>query len=165
MNQVSGRTKWLGLVGWLAVSFVAAAFGAVASVHAGEFYQSLARPGWAPPGWLFGPVWSVLYTLMGISAWLVWVRRGFTGARTALVVFLAQLIANGLWSWLFFAWHKGWLSFSEVILLWAMILCTVVLFWRVRRSAGVLLLPYLAWVSFACALCFATWRLNTQLFG
>ena len=165
MNKISGRKKWFGLIGWLVISFVAAGFGAVASIHAAEFYQGLVRPPWAPPGWLFGPVWSVLYTAMGISAWLVWVKQGFSGARAGLWLFMAQLMANGLWSWLFFAWHRGAPAFIDVVVLWVLILCTVVAFWRVRPVAGVLLLPYLAWVSFASALCYTTWKLNPGIFG
>lgn len=153
----------LGLLGWLLLTFAAAAVGAVASVNAGVFYSGLARPFWAPPGWLFGPVWSALYVLMGVSAWLVWRTRGFVGARRALVLFIAQLAANALWSWLFFTWHQGGLAFAEVLVLWFLIVATVVSFWRFSRLAAVLLLPYLAWVTFASALTFAVWRLNPQL--
>jgi len=155
----------LGLVGWLAVTFAAAAIGGLASASAGDFYARLIRPDWAPPGWLFGPVWTLLYLLMGIAAWLVWREAGFRGARAALTLFLVQLAANALWTWLFFAWRLGALAFAEVLLLWALILATTVAFWRVRPIAGALLLPYLAWVSFACALTWATWRINPGLLG
>lgn len=153
----------LGLLGWLAISFAAAAVGGVASANAGEFYQALARPAWAPPGWLFGPVWSGLYLLMGMAAWLVWRKQGFHGAGIALLLFLIQLAVNALWTWLFFVWYQGALAFVEIIILWALILATIVAFWRVRPLAGILLLPYLAWVTFAAALTYATWRLNPQL--
>lgn len=153
----------LGFLGWLAISFAAAAIGGVASANAGEFYQALARPAWAPPAWLFGPVWSVLYLLMGTAAWLVWREQGFRGAGMALWLFLIQLAVNALWTWLFFVWHQGALAFVEIIILWALILATLVAFWRVRPLAGILLLPYLAWVTFAAALTYATWRLNPQL--
>jgi tryptophan-rich sensory protein/membrane-associated phospholipid phosphatase len=152
-----------GLIGWLVVSFAAAAAGGVASANAGAFYLQLARPGWAPPGWLFGPVWSVLYLMMGVAAWLVWKERGFGGARAALSLFLAQLAANALWTWLFFAWRQGALAFAEILVLWALIAATIAAFWQVRPAAGALLLPYLAWVTFASALCFAMWRLNPAL--
>lgn len=153
----------LGLVGWLLLTFGAAAIGAFASVNAGAFYGELTRPSWAPPGWIFGPVWSTLYVLMAVAAWWVWRARGFGGARIALVLFIAQLAANALWSWLFFVWHQGGLAFAEVLLLWGMIAATVVAFWRVSRLAAALLIPYLAWVTFASALNFTVWKLNPGL--
>jgi benzodiazapine receptor len=155
----------LGLLGWLILTFAAAAIGGVASVNAGAFYQQLSRPGWAPPGWLFGPVWSVLYLLIGIAAWLVWRVRGFRGAGAALSLFIIQLAANALWTWLFFAWQQGSLAFGEILFLWALILGTIVFFWRIRPLAGALLLPYLVWVTFASALNFTIWQLNPQLLG
>lgn len=154
----------LGLLGWIAVSFAAAAVGGVAAT-APDFYEQLARPAWAPPGWLFGPVWGVLYLLMGIAAWLVWRARGLRGATAAFVLFFAQLVANALWTWFFFAWRQGALAFADIVLLWVLILCTTIAFWRVRPLAGVLLLPYLAWVSFAAALTWAIWQGNPGLLG
>lgn len=155
----------LGLLAWLAACFAAAALGALASVSAATFYQQLIRPPWAPPGWLFGPVWSVLYLSMGVAAWLAWRERGLRGMGGAAVLFLAQLAVNALWSWLFFAWRQGGLAFAEVLVLLVMIAATVAAFWRIRLLAGALLLPYLAWVTFASVLNFATWRLNPQLLG
>jgi benzodiazapine receptor len=152
-----------GLLGWLLVAFSAAAVGGFASASANELYRELVRPSWAPPGWVFGPVWSVLYALMGIAAWLVWRARAFAGARRALVLFIVQLVANALWTWLFFVWRLGGAAFGEILLLWALILATMVLFWRFSKVAAALLFPYLAWVSFASALNFAIWRLNPGL--
>lgn len=165
MSRIPPSRQIFGLAGWLVLSFAAAAIGAVASINAGEFYQQLARPEWAPPAWLFGPVWSVLYLFMGIAAWLVWKARGFRQARTALALFIIQLAANALWTWLFFAWQLGAMAFVEILILWALILATIIFFWRVRPLAGALLLPYLAWVTFAVALTFATWRMNPQILG
>lgn len=102
---------------------------------------------------------------MGVAAWLVWRARGFAGASSALLAFLVQLAANALWTWLFFVWRQGGLAFAEILVLWVLILVTIRLFWRVSALAGALLLPYLAWVSFASALTLATWRLNPQLLG
>jgi benzodiazapine receptor len=153
----------LGLAAWLLVAFAAAAVGGVASAGAGSFYAQLARPSWAPPAWLFGPVWSVLYVLQGVAAWMVWKERGFGGARAALGLFLVQLAANALWTWLFFAWRQGALAFAEVLVLWVLIAATIAAFRRVRPLAAALLLPYLLWVSFAAALTFAVWRLNPRL--
>ncbi|MBX3656703.1 MAG: tryptophan-rich sensory protein [Ramlibacter sp.] len=155
----------LALIGWLAVAFATAAVGGLASANAGDFYRDLIRPPWAPPGWLFAPVWSALYALMGISAWLVWRAGGFAGARNALLVFMLQLAANALWTWLFFVWRQGGLALAEIVLLWVLIALTIGLFWRVSRLAAMLLLPYLAWVSFASALTLATWQLNPALLG
>ena len=159
------RTQLVGLVVWLLVAFAAAAVGGVASADAGEFYRQLDRPAWAPPGWLFGPVWTVLYALQGVAAWLVWRGRGVRAAAVPLAVFLAQLAVNALWSWLFFAWRRGALAFGEVLLLDALLVATVVLFWRVRPLAGVLLLPYLLWVAFATALTYSVWQRNPTLLG
>jgi translocator protein len=153
----------LGLIGWASLTFAAAALGALASVDAAAFYAQLARPSWAPPGWLFGPVWSALYALMALSAWLVWRERGFAGARMALALFIAQLAANALWSWLFFAWRQGGLALADVVLLWCLIVATIASFQRISTLAAVLLYPYLAWVTFASALTFTVWRLNPGL--
>ena len=162
---LSTSVQTLGLLGWLLVAFAAAAVGGFASASAGEFYRDLVRPSWAPPGWLFGPVWSVLYAFMGISAWLVWRTHGFAGAKCALLVFMLQLAANALWTWLFFVWRQGGLAFAEILLLCALIVVTTGLFWRFSRIAAVLLLPYLAWVLFASALTLSIWRLNPGLLG
>jgi tryptophan-rich sensory protein len=155
----------IGLIGWLIISFLAASIGAAASIDASSFYGELVRPGWAPPSVVFGPVWTILYVLMGIAAWLVWRAQGFRAARMPLILFLVQLAINALWSWLFFGWHLGVLAFADVLLLWWLIVTTIILFWRIRPLAGVLLIPYLLWVSFASALCYSIWKLNPQLLG
>lgn len=165
-TQPSRFRQVAGLLASLAVTFVAAALSSVASRDAPSFYGSLTLPAWAPPGWLFGPVWSVLYTAMAVAAWLVWREREQRGPwRLALGLFAAQLVANALWSWIFFAWRLGGLATAEVLLLWALVVATTVVFWRVRPLAGVLLLPYLAWVSFANVLTYTCWRLNPALLG
>ena len=148
---------------WLAVVFLAAAIGAAASIDASTFYAQLVRPPWAPPASAFGPVWSVLYLLMGIAAWLVWREREARNLVAALTLFMAQLCANALWSWLFFAWRNGALAFAEVLGLLALIAATVVVFWRVSRLAGALMLPYLAWVCLATALTWSVWQSNPKV--
>lgn len=163
--SLSKRKQFVGLVGWILGSFVAAAIGSAASLQAGPFYTQLARPDWAPPSFLFGPVWTVLYALMGIAAWLVWRDAGFRAAKTALTLFLVQLALNALWSWLFFAWHRGGLAFADILLLWALIVATLIAFWRIRPLAGALLVPYLMWVSFASALNYSVWQLNPEILG
>jgi tryptophan-rich sensory protein len=152
-----------GLIAWLALSFAAAAVGGVASANAGDFYLQLARPAWAPPAWLFAPVWTALYLLMGVAAWQVWRERGFRQAPIALSLFLLQLALNALWTWIFFAWRLGAVAFAEILVLWILILCTLVAFWRVRPVAGALLIPYLAWVTLATALTYAVWQRNPTL--
>ncbi len=154
-----------GIVGWLVIAFIAAALGGAGSINASPFYEQLLLPEWAPPSSLFGPVWTVLYALMGISAWLVWRVDGFLAARGALTLFLIQLALNALWSWLFFAWQLGGLAFADILLLWVLIVATLIAFWRVRALAGALLVPYLLWVSFATALNYTIWQLNPQILG
>lgn len=157
--------QFAGLVVALAVTYVAAAAGGLATADAPTFYAQLDRPPWAPPAWLFGPAWGLLYTLMAIAAWLVWRAAGWPGARAPLLVYAAQLVVNALWSWLFFAWRDGTWAFVGVLVLWALVAATLFAFWRVRRPAGLLLLPYLAWVSFAAALTWSVWQRNPALLG
>lgn len=159
------KARVVGLLGWVGLCFAAAAVGGVGSATAGPFYAALARPAWAPPGWIFGPVWSALYLLMGVAAWLVWRDGGFRAARGALLLFLLQLIVNALWSWLFFRWHLGAAAMADVLLLWGLLLACALAFGRHRPLAAVLLLPYLAWVTFATALTWAVWRANPHLLG
>lgn len=152
---MTGRSKPVelaGLAGWIGICFAAAALGAVGSVSASGFYAELVRPAWAPPGWLFGPVWTALYLLMALAAWSVWRAAPLATTRVALALFVAQLAANALWSWLFFAWRLGRWALVEVIALWLLIAATAVAFRRIRPIAAALLLPYLAWVAFAAAL-------------
>ena len=163
MSSLSKQKQILGLAGWLVVSFAASAVGAVASIQARSFYSQLVQPGWAPPPGIFGPVWTLLYTLMGIAAWLVWRSGGFGPNRQALTLFLLQLAFNALWSWLFFAWKLGDLALVDIVVLWMLIVATLVSFWRVRPVAGVLLIPYLLWVSFASILNYSLWKLNPQV--
>src|SRR5688572_4952318 len=157
----SMRSQVLGFVAWLAVVFAAASIGAIASIDADTFYGQLQKPSWAPPASVFGPVWSALYALMGVSAWLVWRKPHAT--RHALWLFFGQLAANALWSWLFFAWHQGALAFIDVLALLVLIAATIVSFWRLNRLAAVLLMPYILWVAFACALTWAVWRANPMM--
>jgi len=163
MSDIKKSTQIIGLIGWLILTFIAAAIGSAASAESGLFYQQIFRPEWAPPAWLFAPVWTALYTLMGISAWIVWRVDGFRSARIALSLFILQLVFNAIWTWIFFVWKQGALAFVEILVLWALILCTTIAFWRVRILAGILLIPYLAWVSFASVLTFTVWRLNPLL--
>ena len=165
MARIAKSGQILGLVGWLVITFIAAAIGGAASIDAGSFYAQLVRPEWAPPASWFGPVWTALYALMAIAAWLVWRGDGFRESRGALALFLVQLAPNALWSWLFFVWHRGALAFADILLLWVLVIVTLVAFWRVHALAGALLIPYLLWVSFASALNYAVWQLNPRNLG
>ena len=146
------------LAGWLVLCFAAAAFGGL--FMPGEWYAQMRKPSWNPPGWIFGPVWTVLYAMMAIAAWMVWRRGGFAGRRLALSLFLMQLLFNALWSPLFFGLHNPPMALVDIVLLWLALLATMIAFWKVRPLAGGLLVPYLVWVSFAATLNFALWRLN-----
>ncbi len=126
----------------------------------GEWYAALEKPAWNPPNWIFGPVWTALYIMMAVAAWLVSLRGGLAEQRVALSLFLGQWFFNALWSPLFFGLRSPALALIDILLLWAMLLGTVVAFWKARSVAGALMLPYLGWVTFACALNFAIWRLN-----
>lgn len=161
MTPRSRSSQILGLLGWLLAAFATGAIGAVASIDAASFYAQLNKPSWAPPASVFGPVWSALYALMGIAAWLAWRSPG--PRRVALALFGAQLAANALWSWLFFAWRLGALAAVEVVVLLALIVATVIAFWRCSRLAAALLVPYLLWVGFASALTWSVWQSNPGL--
>jgi benzodiazapine receptor len=159
----SSVPPWLGLLLWLALVAGAGAIGAIASSQAPTFYASLDRPAWAPPSGVFGPVWIVLYAMMGVAAWLVWRERGWARARGALGLFVMQLAFNAAWSWLFFRWHLGGLAFADILALLGLIIVTLVSFARIRRLAAWLLVPYLAWVCFATALNYSVWQRNPLL--
>lgn len=150
----------LALLVCVAVTFVAAAIGAAASVQARSFYTQLDLPAWAPPAGLFGPVWSVLYVLMAVAAWLFWRQAHAAVLRRGALAFGLQLAANALWSWVFFVWHWGGLATALAALLAVLVAWTVAVFWRSCRLAAVLLLPYLAWVSFATVLSGTIWLRN-----
>ena len=160
MSNRTPRAQALGLLAWLALVAGAAGLGALASMDSSSFYAQLDRPMWAPPAAAFGPVWTVLYALMGVAVWLVWRAPAHRLRRTALTLFVMQLAANALWTWLFFAWRQGAFAFAEIVLLLVLIAATMTAFWPVRRWAAVLMLPYLAWVGLATALTWSVWRNN-----
>ncbi len=143
------------LAACLAVTFCAPALGAWAMP--GEWYASLRKPSWNPPSWIFGPVWTALYIMMAVAAWLVW-RRG--GPRRALGLYGVQLALNAAWTPLFFGLKLPGLAFAEILLLLAAVIVTARAFATVSRPAALLLVPYIAWVAFASFLNFTLWRLN-----
>lgn len=142
---------------------VVAALGAWASISAADFYATLDQPVWAPPAAVFGPAWTSLFILMAIAAWRVWVVGAAQEHPAALVIYAVQLVFNVLWSWLFFAWHQGGLAFLDILLLWSLILYCSISFFSVSRLAGILMIPYLGWVTFAAFLNYSVWQLNPAL--
>lgn len=147
-----------GLIGWLLLCYAASALGVL--FMPGDWYASLNKPAWNPPNWVFGPVWTLLYGMMAVAAWLVWQQGGFALQRRPLRLFLIQLGLNALWTPLFFGLRSPGLAFVDIILLWLAIVATLISFWRVSRPATWLLVPYLAWVSFAAVLNGTIWWLN-----
>ncbi|MBB3352834.1 tryptophan-rich sensory protein [Rhizobium lentis] len=148
----------LVLVAFQAASFAAAATGVI--FRPGDWYKQLDKPRWRPPDWLFAPVWTVLYASIGLSGWLLWLEAGIAGAAFPLSVYAVQLLLNAAWSPIFFALHQPGLAAVEIMLLWAAILATIILFYPANSGAALLLVPYLTWVSFAAALNVSIWRRN-----
>lgn len=156
----SAPASLVGLAVFVAAVTAAALIGALANTGSSSEYAALQQPSWAPPSWVFGPVWTILYALIAVSGWLVWRLGGWRGARVELTVFAVQLLLNAVWSPLFFGAGLRGLAFVDICLLVVALVATIVLFARRSRWAAVLLVPYLAWVLFAAALNFAVWQLN-----
>lgn len=146
------------LIGFVSACFLAATTGAV--FRPGDWYERLAKPSWRPPNWLFAPVWTILYLTIAVSGWLVWRKSGFAGAALPLAIYLVQLVLNAAWTPIFFGLRRPDLAFIEIVMLWLSIVATIAAFHPVNAAAAWLLVPYLAWVTFAAALNFAVWRLN-----
>jgi len=157
---MGAKTTVLALLGWLALSFAAGFVGS--RFTPSQWYEQLVKPTWTPPNAVFAPVWSVLYIMMGISAWLVWRRGDFNQVVTPLTLFIVQLVLNALWSYFFFGLHRPALALFDIVVLSIVIIFTMVMFWRVSPLAGALFIPYLAWVTFASFLNFSIWRLNPR---
>lgn len=150
----------VGLAGWILLSFLAATSGFLGAP--GEWYRGLEKPSWNPPSWVFGPAWSMLYTLMGTAAWLVWRRGGWRQQAVPLGWWLAQWVLNFAWTPLFFGLHRMDLAFAEIVVFAGVLAVTLGRFWKVSRTAGLLMVPYLGWVCFASLLNFTLWRLNAR---
>jgi tryptophan-rich sensory protein len=148
------------LIPFAASCFVAAAMGAI--FRPGEWYRRLDKPHWRPPDWLFAPVWAVLYVAIAVSGWLVWREAGIAGAALPLTVYALQLLLNAAWTPIFFGLKRPDLGLAEIGLLWVAIVATIMLFHPVSPTAAWLLVPYLAWVSFASALTHSVWRRNRE---
>lgn len=152
----------LKLVASIIVCQIAGLLGSIVTTPAiPTWYETLNKPFFTPPNWIFGPVWTGLYILMGISLFMVWEKRAdYPRLKTALVFFFAQLILNALWSVAFFGLRSPLLGLIDIVLLWIAILLTIKIFFRILRRAALLLLPYILWVSFAVLLNFSLWILN-----
>jgi benzodiazapine receptor len=151
----------LALVVFILLTFAVAGLGGLATRNGlPGWYSTLAKPSWTPPSWVFGPVWTLLYTTMAVAAWLVLLRGGWNGARGALILFAVHLAVNAAWSVLFFGCHRPGLALVDIVILWGMILALIVAFRRISAGAALLLVPYLLWVSFATVLNGAIWWLN-----
>jgi tryptophan-rich sensory protein len=148
-----------------AAAILTAVVGGAAASDAAGFYAQLDRPSWAPPAWLFGPAWTVLYLMIAVAGWRVLRAVSWREHAPTLSVYALQFVLNGLWSWLFFAWHSGAWAFAGALALAGSVLLNVWLFWRLQALAGALLLPYAAWVSFASLLTWSVWQRNPQLLG
>ena len=153
--------RWATLAGFMLLCVaVEIAAGLLTSLSVKDWYLTVQKPAWTPPSWVFSPVWTYLYLSMGFAAWLVWEQRRHRSVRIAMLLFAVQLTLNLIWSGLFFGLQMPMLAFWEIVLLWFAILATLSAFWRVRTLAGVLFVPYLAWVTYASALNLAIWQLN-----
>ncbi len=151
--------KWLALAAFILLCIgVAVLAGYATTQSVTTWYPTLNKPDWTPPSWLFGPVWTVLYVMMALAAWLIWQHKPV--ARTAMTLFFIQLILNLLWSFAFFGARSPFLGLINILVLWLAIAATIVAFNRSSRSAAMLLIPYFCWVSFATALNFTIWQLN-----
>jgi tryptophan-rich sensory protein len=146
------------LAGWIALTFCAALTGFF--IQPAGYYASLAKPPWSPPGWVFGPVWTLLYLMMAVAAWLVWRQGGWRAQRGPLMFYLLQLVLNALWTPVFFGLRSPGLALAVIVLLGAAIVLTARAFRSVSHAASWLLVPYLFWVVFAAALNFSIWRLQ-----
>lgn len=154
--------KIVRLVVAVAIPLVAGFLGSVFTMPSiPTWYAAINKPAWNPPNWIFGPVWTTLFILMGIALWLVW-EKGLDKiqVRTAVNIFSAQLVLNIVWSLLFFGLHSPFWAFIEIIALWLLILWTIIAFYRLDKTAGLILIPYILWVSFASFLNFTVMRLN-----
>ncbi len=155
------KHRWPALFGFIMATFTAAAIGGAAtSEGVRDWYPLLRKPSWTPPGWLFGPAWTLLYAMMSVAAWRIWLLRPAPATRTALILFFSQLALNALWSILFFGLRRPDLALLEILALWLLLAATQRTFWRLDRMAGLLWAPYLAWVTFAAVLNAAIWWLN-----
>ena len=161
MTPLTRRLDLFGLFVFVTLCLlVSAAGGAVTATSVDTWYKALAKPTFNPPDWVFAPVWTTLYFLMGVSGWRIWRRRTSRATRGALAVFGLQLLFNFAWSVLFFGFQRIDLALIDIVILFVAIVANMILFWRIERLATLLLVPYVAWVAFAIVLNVSIWLLN-----
>ena len=155
------RGSWTSLLPFVAVCLVAGGIGSLYTNRSVQtWYPMLNKPEWNPPNWVFAPVWTTFYLMMAISAWLVWRDNGWDGARSALCLFVIQLLLNVAWSAVFFGMRRIGEAFAEILLLLTMLIATAVAFLHFSLLAAWLLIPYIAWVGFASYLNYRIWQMN-----
>jgi benzodiazapine receptor len=155
---------WVKLVVSLAACFAAAGIGSLFTFRAiPNWYAGLKKPAFTPPNWAFGPVWTLLYILMAVSVFLIWQRLTTTGATLAFILFWIQLVANALWSGVFFGLKSKGGGVIVIIILWLLILSVIIASFRISAWAGALLVPYVVWVTVATYLNVGVWRLNRMV--
>ena len=150
----------VSLMLFILVTFCFAGLGAMASISATTMYGNIIKPSWAPAGALFGQVWTVLYGMMAVAGWLVWREHKRLRVSAGIKVYVIHLVFNAMWSWLFFGLGRVDFAMLDIVFLWGIILWMMCYFWRVSAFAGLLMLPYLLWVTFASVLNGALWILN-----
>lgn len=160
-HDPSPRRQFIALIIFLGLVAAVSGLGSLFTMSGMDgWYESLEQPDWQPPDWLFGPVWSVLYLGIGVAAWLVWRARGIADARVPLAIWGIQLALNLLWTAIFFGLEQPGIASIEIVVLWVAILATIVAFWPISKLAAIILVPYLAWVTYAGALTISIWQLN-----
>ena len=165
VNPMTRARQFFGAIGWIVFVYFMAGLAAFGSADAPQIYAEFTLASWAPPATVFGPVWTLLYTMMAFSAWLIWRDHGFASAQNWFLLFFVQLMTNVFWSWFFFAWLSGFYAFVNILTLIVLLSVTIVLAWRFNRLASMLLVPYFLWVAFATALNFSVWQLNPAMLG
>lgn len=161
-GNISGMNKWIKLAIAVLVCQMAGVIGSVFTMPSiGTWYADLNKPWFTPPNFVFGPVWITLYTLMGISLYWVWQKGASKGnVRSALLAFFGQLVINAVWSIVFFGLQSPFYGLVLIMFMWALILLTMVMFYRIEKRAGLILVPYIAWVTIATLLNYYVWILN-----
>lgn len=154
------KINWLLLIGFVILCNLIGALGTLWTASDGDWYKNIIRPSFNPPSWIFGPVWTLLFTLMGISLYLVWVSPNSKIRTIALIIFAIHFVLNVLWSYLFFGLNNPLLAFIEILILLILIIITGIYFYKINKIAGYLFIPYVLWVSFASFLTYTIWRLN-----
>ena len=154
------KINWILLIGFIVACNLIGALGAFWTSSDGSWYKDIKKPTFNPPSWIFGPVWTILFTLMGISLYLVWIAPSSNIRTIALIIFAIHFVLNVLWSYLFFGINNPLASLIEIFVLLIFIIITGIYFYTINKFAGYLLIPYLLWVSFASFLNYSIWKLN-----